>query len=98
MESSLPVKRFLLSLCRDSKFKKSDAFIGFQKDTPASVIFQATNQLRSACAAFREGECTKRKWECILVWSKLSPQDWDIENVDNNAWKNAVSHYQCFYS
>ena len=98
MESSLPVKISLLSLCRDSKFKKSDAFIGFQKDTPALVIIQATNQLRSACAAFKEGKCTKRKWDRILVWSKLSPQYWDIENVDNNAWKNAVSYYQCIYS
>ena len=26
----------------NSKFKESDAFVGFQKDTPASVIFQAT--------------------------------------------------------
>ena len=24
-------------------FSTSDAFIGFQKDTPASVVFQATN-------------------------------------------------------
>ena len=34
-------------LFRDAKFKKCDAFIGFQKDTPASVIFQATNQLKT---------------------------------------------------
>ena len=26
----------------NSRFKESDAFVGFQKDTPASVIFQAT--------------------------------------------------------
>jgi hypothetical protein len=40
-----------LPIFSDSKFKKSDAFIGFQKDTPASVVFQATNLLRSSAQA-----------------------------------------------
>ena len=31
----------------DSKFKRSDAFVGFQKDTPASVVFQASNMFIS---------------------------------------------------
>lgn len=34
-------------LSSDSNFKEVDAFIGFQKDTPASVVFQATNHLRA---------------------------------------------------
>ena len=82
---------------RDSKFKKSDAFIGFQKDTSASVIFQATNQLRSACAAIEKGlaegrdEYTKSKWKSILRLSKLSPEDWDSEEVDVDSWRNGVS-------
>ena len=33
---------------RDPKFKRSDAFVGFQKDTPASVVFQASNLIRLA--------------------------------------------------
>ena len=30
---------------RDQKFTEEDAFIGYQKDTPAAVVFQATHQL-----------------------------------------------------
>ena len=29
----------------DQKFTEGDAFIGYQKDTPAAVVFQATHQL-----------------------------------------------------
>ena len=29
-----------------TKFEEAHAFIGYQKDTPAAVIFQATNQLK----------------------------------------------------
>ena len=82
---------------RDSKFKKSDAFIGFQMDTPASVIFQATNQLRSACAAIEKGlaegrdEYTKTNWKFILRLSKLNPEEWDSEEVNVDSWRNGVS-------
>ena len=30
---------------RGRKFTEGDAFIGYQKDTPAAVVFQATHQL-----------------------------------------------------
>ena len=30
---------------RNRKFNEEDAFIGYQKDTPAAAVFQATNQL-----------------------------------------------------
>jgi hypothetical protein len=57
-------------------FQKSDAFIGFHDDTPASVVFQATNLLRSACAAAAKERIAKKgRWEDILKWSKLSHKD-----------------------
>lgn len=31
---------------RGKRFAKGDAFIGYQKDTPAAVVFQASNFLR----------------------------------------------------
>lgn len=88
----------LLYARRTSKFQKSDAFIGFQKDTPASVIFQATNLLRSACAAAKEGDVPKKgKWADIFKWSQLEPENCCIEesSEDQTQWKNAVRTLLC---
>lgn len=77
---------------RNSRFKKSDAFIGFQKDTPASVVFQATNLFRSACAAMnKEGHCTEGRWADILHWSKVSPHIHMEEDREQKAKEEAVS-------
>ncbi len=74
----------------DSKFRRSDAFIGFQKDTPASVVFQASNLLRSATAAVREGvNVTEGKLKGVFHWHGFS---WDIKEVLNlTDWNEAVS-------
>ena len=81
---------------RNSKFKKEDAFIGFQKDTPASVIFQATNFLTSACDAAKKG--VKGKWADIFKWSQLNPSDCtSVEDLEQQKWEDAVSclHNTC---
>ena len=39
---------------RDNQFKEAHAFIGYQNDTPAAVIFQATNLLKRLVG--RQGE------------------------------------------
>ena len=81
------------TIFRDTSFKKSDAFIGFQKDTPASVIFQATNQLRLACSAIKDGSFERTtKWRSILEWSGMATDNWAIEEEDPGAWKEAVSN------
>ena len=71
-------------LCSDSKFRKSDAFIGFQKDTPASVIFQATNELRSV-------GCNADLAQFILEWKQL----YSLESMEDEGselqWEKAVS-------
>ena len=74
-----------------SSFRKSDAFIGFQKDTPASVIFQATNLLKSACAVAKEGVAEGR-WVDILKWSHWHPDDRVLEGEDyQKSWEENVS-------
>ena len=80
-------------VCSDPKFKKSDAFIGFQKDTPASVVFQASNLIKSATKAVREGvNIIGGRWEKVFLHSKLERDSWDIkEELDPNIWMEAVS-------
>lgn len=78
-----------------SSFKKQHAFIGFQKDTPASVVFQASNLLRSATAAGGNaagGNVTGYKWEEVFWWCGLELDLRDIrEDQDSTAWNQAVS-------
>lgn len=68
-------------------FRKSDAFIGFQKDTPASVIFQATNLLKSAVnEGMPEGKMD------ILKWSRWHPDERVVgEKEYQKALEKAVS-------
>ena len=84
---------WLLIFCFSSskKFTKNDAFVGFQKDTPASVIFQATNLLRLASVAVREssGKVEKR-FVNILKWSQLNVDN--IYTEEEQAWTEAVSY------
>ena len=79
----------------DTKFKRRDAFIGFQKDTPASVVFQATNLLRSATKDARVGKhLSGGKWEEVFQWCMLEQESRIIEEeVDTDTWKKAVSLY-----
>ena len=72
-------------------FKSSDAFIGFQKDTPASVIFQATNLLNAACMATKEGVIEGR-WREILQWSGWDPRRSFADMEEHQkSWEEAVS-------
>ena len=75
------------------RFKENDAFVGFQKDTPASVVFQATNMLRSAHTALERGEDVRMgQWADLWEWSQCDPDELrKEENGEDSAWKNAVS-------
>ena len=73
-----------LSTCR---FKGKNAFIGYQKDTPAAIIFQATKQLQSLK---KMGENPSR-WEWLEQAGKL-PQDGLVEeDEDSERWKEVAS-------
>lgn len=95
VSKSHPFQQFhssILLCSSDSKFKESDAFIGFQKDTPASVVFQASNLLKSAITAIQAGINSGGKWERVLCWCELQRDSWKIEEEqDNEMWTTAVS-------
>ena len=73
-----------------ARFKARNAFIGYQKDTPATVVFQASNQLQRQ--KMRQGQ---RKWEGLEQVSILGdiPVDELTEEVEGSTlWKQAVSY------
>jgi hypothetical protein len=85
-------------LFRGRRFARGDAFVGYQKDTPAVVVFQASNFLRR----LREED------EETVIHSKLEVLDRAgvLEDVPLNVlldreentelWKEAVGHFQDF--
>ena len=77
----------------NAKFKKADAFIGFQKDTPASVVFQASNLFRSAVSAVRAGvNVAGKKWEQVLQWCEMESDSWNDEgDLSEDITTKAVS-------
>ena len=82
------------------KFKQTDAFIGLQKDTPASVIFQASNLIKLATAAVGAGvNVVGGKWERILQWSNVEKSSWNMKEEENHeTWKKAVSLFILLFS
>ena len=89
---------YFLALLRGKKFDRGDAFVGYQKDTPAAVVFQASNFLRR----LREED------DDSVIHSKLEVLDRAgiLENVPLNVlldreeitelWKEAVCHFHDF--
>ncbi len=71
--------------------------MGFQKDTPASVVFHASNLLKLATAAVRAGvNVAGGKWERVLQWCGVEQESWNIDEVDHREmWKGAVSFSLC---
>ena len=55
---------WLVIYCR---FKEGDAFVGYQKDVAAAVVFQASSQLRKTCEGMRRGTRGRQQaWE--IAW------------------------------
>ena len=77
----------LHSPCRGRKFTEADAFIGYQNDTPAAVVFQATRQLEGGGLAV-----SHQRWERTESVNNLAEEG--VE--DSQVWKESVSfllHY-----
>ena len=78
------------STCSDSRgnqFKEAHAFIGYQNDTPAAVIFQATNMLKRLVDRPGEQECYRLQRAGILG------DDLDylsVVNEESPQWTQAV--------
>ncbi len=71
---------------RGNRFSEAHAFIGYQKDTPAAVVFQATNLLRR----LRQNQALESKAE-ILLRAGIIKQDFTNVLEDSPQWTDAVS-------
>ena len=85
-----------------STFNESDAFIGFQKDTPASIIFHAANLLRRACTAASDSILKStplhQRWLIVLQQSSLRIDQHNAEEADPLLWFDAVSCASLFFN
>ena len=70
-----------------ANFKEGHAFIGYQKDTPAAVVFQASKQLKK----FRKGLSMNRLIESGIL-GDIPAEELVREAKDSDMWKDAVSH------
>ena len=85
----------LNSFFRGKRFARGDAFIGYQKDTPAAVVFQASNYLRR----LREEDDTdviESKLELLgragILENKVSINMMLDRHEITEQWKEAVCH------
>ena len=71
------------------RFKQGNAFVGYQKDTPAAVVFQATIQLQNMMERkhFKEWEGLKE----ASVLGNIHLDELMEEEVNSGIWKQAVS-------
>ena len=73
-------------------FKEEDAFVGYHKETAATVVVQASNQLRKCVNKLSR---TPYLWEVALDQGLLHMVSRDeLKHVkkDSERWKNAVSY------
>ena len=73
-----------ISSCSVNKFREAHAFIGYQNDTPAAVIFQATKLLRRLMD--RSG-----RWECHHL-QKAGVLNVDLNDLEEKSplWSQVV--------
>ena len=82
-----------------SRFKESDAFVGYQQDVAAAVVFQASNQLRKTCQRLKEGITDQQQlWES--GWEDGLLEDCSLDQLaqeteGSESWKKAVSLCAC---
>ena len=80
---------------RGSSFSEAHAFIGYQKDTPAAVVFQATKILRR----LQQNHRMDSKVEHLLVRAEhllkagIITQDLADLSEDSCQWTDSVSHF-----
>ena len=75
---------------RGNRFEQAHAFIGYQKDTPAAVVFQATNQLNEL---LRDGANMSPVWQRLQrigVLENICPEQL-MKDEGCDVWKEAVS-------
>ena len=84
---------------RGTRFVRGDAFIGYQEDTPAAVVFQASNFLRR----LREEDnmdVVEAKLEVLNragILDRLPLEALLDREAKTEQWKTAVCHYSHQY-
>lgn len=73
---------------RSQKFNRADAFVGYQNDTPASVVFQATYCMSVLQQQLRSKSETNH---LILDLACLSAEAFVTEMEGSEVWSKAVS-------
>lgn len=73
-------------------FKEGHAFVGYQKDTPAAVVFQASKKLDK----FRKGLSMNRLSESGIL-GDIPPGGLVNEDEGSDIWKDAVSRSPFFH-
>ena len=69
-------------------FKEGHAFIGYQKDTPAAVVFQASRQLKR----LRKGPYWRlESMQEYSVFQDISLEELAMEEKGSELWKLTVS-------
>ena len=77
-----------------NSFKEKDAFVGYQKDTPAAVVFQASNQLHQYVREREYVAHSSYLW--VEAWERgllevASIDELECMEGDSEQWKQAVS-------
>ena len=81
--------------CSFYRFKESDAFVGYQEDVAAAVVFLASSQLRKACERLR-GKTTGQQqlwetaWEDGLL-GRFNLEQLTEEDKGSHSWQEAVT-------
>ncbi len=70
------------------KFKESNAFIGYQEDTAAAVVFQATSQLEKSLTSSKLQRAFRSDLLADIDVSQVAE-----EEKGSETWKGAVSFY-----
>ncbi len=73
---------------RGNEFNEAHAFIGYQKDTPAAVIFQATNLLRKLQGKQWLDACSEAE---DLIRAGIISQNFPDISQDSDLWTESVS-------
>ena len=84
------------SLLRGRRFARGDAFVGYQKDTPAAVVFQASNFLRRLREE-DDQDVTRSKLEVLDRAGILENMPLNVlfdREEKTELWKDAVGHTQ----
>ena len=76
---------------RGNAFKEAHAFIGYQKDTPAAVVFQATNQLKKLLSDCSMAAFYWEKLQKVGIVGNIPAEELRDVGEKSDVWKETVS-------